>query len=496
MEMDIEIYGNPCYTDKNAQGGDKVICQHCGKRLPDHVRICDLCGTAVEQQPEQAAGDLSFMLYQPESGQTPMESPKTVCVCAHCGRRQAMAEVCDWCGGPLDAQEQQNAGILVAALFYQEALEEPSPEAEEQEPEPPNKPKIQIPKKVLFVAMALLLAMAVLFGFLYGRKKTVYLLTESVTSKSETSTTVTYTYNSDGMITGYLTEKTNPPWASIITIPKLNFTYEYDFKGNIRSGKAWYGNAEILIDYIYQNGKLVDLEITLEDNDYYERRGLQLDIQCDKNGRLTRVALLGKDGIAVQYCDYVYNKDGRMVRETYGNARGSTVKIFDESGKLQETETVYDGTVQSRQASVYDDRGNLLTELNYGKGNVLQNWTDYIYDYNGDKLNALTIVYTKREADGAESVESVNFDCRWSGNQCTMTVIAVSTKNEVLRYDESSKVVFVKNAQGNITKTEVYRGEELIESVEYKYQAFLVPYDYQKQTIENNPLYLSFLERL
>lgn len=473
-----------------------MICHHCGKRLPNHVRICDLCGTAVEQQPEQAAGDLSFMLYQPESGQTPEENPKAVCVCAHCGRRQALAEVCDWCGGPLDAQEQQNAGILEAALFYQEAPGETAPEAEEQEPEPPQKPKIQIPKKVLFAATALLLAVVVLLVILLGSKKTVYLLTESVTSKNESSTTVTYTYNSDGMITGCLTEKTNPPWESIITIPKLNFTYEYDFKGNIRSGKAWYGDAEILIDYIYENGKLVDLEITKEDKDYFESLGLQLDIQCDENGRLTRVALLEKDGTVKRYCAYAYDRDGRMTLETVSIGKRTNEKRFDEDGNLLSHTVKVENVLQESILYTYDDRGNLLTKTSYRAANVLQNRMEYIYDYNGDKLNALTIVYTKREADGAESVESVHFDCSWSGNQCTMTVLAVSTKNEVLHYDESSKVVFVKNAQGNITKTEVYRGEELIESVEYKYRAFLVPHDYQKQTIENNPLYLSFLESL
>ena len=331
--------------------------------------------------------------------------------------------------------------------------------------------KVKIPGKVIAIVLVLaLLAGAAVVVLPMVTRKTVYLMTESVTNIDEGKYTTHYEYNKDGQIV----------------------SYEYIIKDKM-SGVSYKDSWE----YEYKDGRIVSAEYETDGRDFrleyeYDKKGnlkavegdgFEAEVECDKEGRILEVEI-ESDWIDYE-ASYTYHSNGMMKTLNISDGTREERCEFTENGDLKLVDVWINGRRYYYLERDYNKSGNLRREsemyINYGS---VTSQTEQTYKY--DKQGNLTDYTLEREEYG----DKVWLECEVvrRGNTEQFIITELTGEADVLGWNSAGMEEDEVYMEREYDKRGLLIREENIASAEvteYEYIAIKVPRDYVTATIDD-----------
>lgn len=428
-----------------------MFCTNCGNQVPDGARFCEQCGAMVSS-PALDPQPSPFMPYDPTIDTVMEPAP--------------------------------------APVAEPEELERPKETAA-----PPVKEK----KKLLpiILILAVVVVVAVVAAVLLFGKQTVYLVRETVTYNTNSLTmTERYEYDEDGRITKYEFGYSDDP-NSIVNGHEI--CYEYDNKGKLESAEFKSYNGTIEVDYIYKDGVLDGFET---DGYSYFLSMLEVDVECDDEGRFESICFVDKNGEEYSRWEFDYHDNGVIKESAQFQSLNDmkTVSRFNEEGKTVEYFFYHEGKLHHRFVYDYDEAGRQTLVEQYDGDSALSMRYEIEYSLKKDKLAAVTLNIESMDDEGEMMESTIVFECQWDGQECTMTVDEIDCDEETLEElgfgNGDVQILIEKDRHGNTVAMEMIVEGETVTETTTEYEAFQVPRSYKKIDIRNDPLYLYFLSNL
>ncbi len=420
--------------------------------------------------------------------------------CTTCGKQLAdNAQFCDNCGTPLQTATPQSepnpipSGIPVypeTPDHYDPYVPTESP-VDVQAPVAAGKKKSWLPIVIGVLAVAIIVTVGIL---LFG-KKTVYLMSESVTTDGDGDKTIVRTeYDEDGRI------------LSIEQIREYddgdedylrNTTYEYDKKGRIERIELEYGERgdmdTIEVEYTYDGKKLDDVDIKFGDDSDYE-----YDFEFTDDGHIERVEVTSESNTEIY--SYEYHKDGKLSSmereytyhdEDYGYS--STSKYtYDELGRQVEYRYYEDGELRSKTTTEYDEDISYpvkTVRTNYNEDGETSTYTTrYEFEMKNKKPVEMTMVLESVDYDGEKLKVEISGEIEWDDLEGTWEPKIKGDLEEAGMEDNSIEMEFEMDKKGNLLSLKIYSNGELSQKVENEYVAVKVPRDYDAN-YTNDPMF-------
>ncbi len=205
-------------------------------------------------------------------------------------------------------------------------------------------------------------------------------------------------------------------------------TYKYDDNGNIMEKVTTRDDSKTRIEYIYENGRLVEDRLYSNDGVYSYSDVSLTKYYHYEDDRLVKIRSVTRGGLEAvteySYGDKTetqihYNSDGSIsfIQTAYLDDHGKTVK-----GILTEA----DGEVMDTRTFHYDN--GLLVKVIVERDGVITNTFNYEYNNIGDKIMEYNIFY-----DEAYTLFAVFYDCEYNEDLLPETVTTYRVQSPIAK---------------------------------------------------------------
>ncbi len=405
--------------------------------------------------------------------------------CPNCGKQLADdAMFCDNCGSPQQAQPAPvsvNPGVPVTpGITWEDATA------------PAKKKKTWIPIVAGVLVIALLITGCIL---LFG-KKTVYLVSKSVTESSYGQiNTSRREYDDDGRLISirYITEYDEDYEYGTDSLRELS--YEYDKDGNLESAKLEIARDGedpdiIKVEYSYKKGVLDDIEVDHYNDD------MEYDIDFTNDGKIKQITILRDDEEYMVY-SYRYHDNGQLktAEVEYLSWDQTNKSTYDELGRQIEYSYSYNGELIYKSETEYMDDTTIPSKtvtINYEDGEEYARSTTRIETViKNKKITELSITVENVE-DGEKAKVTLSGDVEWDGLEGTWEPKIKGDLEEMGYNDEALEMEFEMDKDGNVGRYEIIMDGETVQSTETEYIAIKVPRNYEHPNA-NDPIYVVWL---
>ena len=439
-------------------------CQNCGYLIPENAESCPLCGASAKPPQENI-----FLPYSPE--------------------------------------ERGYKPATIPAPEAEPVIDEPAEPAPEVPPVPKKKKLLPLLLLCIPVLIAAVAAILLFSG------KTVYLLTETVSTNNSTTSKIYYEYDNAGRIIEYRTELyyNSGNTSGYISTENVNadtdtglalmsnscLSYSYDKHGKILSVVIDNGYYTAKVEYVYEKGVITGFEV------YGFSTYSKPVIEYNDRGLLTSIRFPyyynSGETEYVYTWEFEYYDSGRISRSSMVTSSGNqTVKEYDETGNTIRAEFDNGGTTTTYIYD-YDDRGNMILDESYLDGELSASIA-IEYTYNGNRLESMVLTGMTVLSQGKGSY---TFTCQYSGNEGILTVTersgdesAMSVISYTMGYGSDPIIKFRLDNAGNLVYYETSNEGEVQSTVTNTYEKFRVSQDYDTPNVTGDPLYLYFLQDL
>ncbi len=403
--------------------------------------------------------------------------------CSNCGKEiDDRFPFCEYCGAP------QKPGSPAQAYQpkYSAPVQKPAPKKE--------KFPLWIP---IVLAGIVVLAAVVTGSFLLFGKKTVYLMTESVTESTTNTNTVRREYDEKGHLISIENTQEYGGDYSYLKDTVREIQYEYDKDGKlicaeleIHGSTGERVSAEV--EYLYQKGILEDIKVD------HSNEQVEFDLRFTDDGKIKEVTLSESGDESVIY-NFRYYDNGRLksAKMEYLSLDYSSENHYDERGRLTEFNYFRHGNVQVQDKYEYEGESTFFTRyttITYQDGKE-ETRQEIIIDpvMDGDILTELNLTF---EVEGDGEKHSVQFtgDIEWDGLE---GIWEPKIRGDIEDLGdnflpEELETEIERDEQGHITRFTIFYADmdmrKVVMGVEREYTAVKVPRNYQ-QPGTADPLY-------
>ena len=265
------------------------------------------------------------------------------------------------------------------------------------------------------------------FQFVLVQCQSGYLLSENAHIKA------VYTYNEYGLLCKSESKNgvyeyeydQNKHLVKALCNGSMTDEYAYDDKGNLIKHTSWFGNyPQCGYEYAYDDQGRMIREVVLRGNPDFNILQLSyaVDYTYDREDNRTSMTVTYPNG-STSRTDYVYDKDGNLIREETGSVvveyvydnkgnileeknNSTTVQYtYDQNGHLTQKicKDLTSGYVEYSFIYEYDDNGNVIKETQESQMNGrYKGVTSYTYDKNGNLIQK-ALSYNSNGNDSAKN---------------------------------------------------------------------------------------------